>query len=270
VAWLTWVIVSYGGVADAAALIESLTPDSGPGVEFVLAGNRPGDAELARELLAARVATGQVRIEDNPDNPGYLPAVVRALAGVTEPGHVVFSNADLVGQADTIAALQQELVRWPAALALAPRVVGARGRDMNPHLSHPPSARRLRLLAWLHRWPVVADLLVLRANGQGSTLPPPGRPGQRLWAGHGSCVVLSREFFVRGGRLDYPFALFGEELWIGAEVDRLGGEVRYVPDVRLRHAEHAAIGGGRRRGWIARVKYEGLRYWAGRAVDLGW
>jgi GT2 family glycosyltransferase len=267
---LTWVVVSYGGVPDAVALIESLAPEKVPGVEMVVACNRPGDADAARDLLADRIRAGGVRIVDYRDNPGYLPAVARVLASSGERGNVVFSNADLVGRPETIPRLLYEIRRWPSALSLAPAIIGARGHDVNPHLESPPSARRLRLLAGLHRFPAVSDLLLLRPNGHGSTLPASGLPGQLLWAGHGSCVVLSGEFFSRGGELDYPFALFGEELWVGSEVMRLGGEVRYVPDVRLEHREHAATGAGRRRGWVARVKYGGLRYWANRARLEGW
>jgi GT2 family glycosyltransferase len=267
---LTWVIVSYGGVQDAAALIASLQPVTTEDVEFVLACNRVGDAADARTRLAVDLAAGRVRIVDNPHNPGYLPAVARALKDVGTGGHVVFSNADLRGEAASVSALLAEFSRWPDALSLAPSIVGSIGRDVNPHLLRPPTARRLRVLAALHRFPVAADLLLLRRNGHGSSLPAAGRPGQLMWAGHGSCVALSSEFFARGGDLGYPYALFGEELWIGTEVARLGGEVRYVPSVRLLHREHAATGSGRRRGWLARVKYEGLRYWARRSRVEGW
>lgn len=267
---LTWVIVSYGGVPDAVGLLESLAPENVPDVDVVIACNRQGDAASARVAFADRITRGEVRVVDYPDNPGYLPAVARVLAAWPDHGHVVFSNADLMGDSATIPRILSELQDRPDVLSLAPAIVGARGRDVNPHLLRPPTARRLRLLAALHRVPSVADVLLLRRNGHGATLPAPGEPGQSLWAGHGSCVVLSADFFARGGSLRYPFALFGEELWIGVEVARLGGEVRYVPDVRLTHREHAATGGGRRRGWVAHVKYEGLRYWARRARMEGW
>jgi GT2 family glycosyltransferase len=182
----------------------------------------------------------------------------------------VYSNADLRGNSDTIPVLLRGFEQWSNALSLAPAVIGARGRDVNPHLIRAPSARKLSVLAAVHRWPLLADVLLLRRNGHGSSLPTPGSSGQILWAGHGSCVALSGNFFSRGGNLDYPFALFGEELWIGAEIARLGGETRYVPDALLIHTEHSATGSGRRRGWVARVKYDGLRYWARRSRREGW
>jgi GT2 family glycosyltransferase len=264
------VVVSYGGIADTAKLIDSLSPESVPGTQVVVACNREGDAAEASSALAGLLASGVVRIADFPDNPGYLPAVARVVGGLKRGGHVVFSNADLVAEPGTIRALLAGFEQWPRALALAPSVIGVAGVDVNPHLSAPPSAGRLAVLAALHRFAVVSDLALLRRTGHGSTLPTAGTPGQTLWSGHGCCVALSADFFAKGGDLDYPFKLFGEELWIGAEIDRLGGEVRYIPEARLRHIEHAATGSGRRRGWIARVKYDGLRYWAHRARNERW
>lgn len=267
---LTWVIVSYGGVEDAVHLVDSLAPETQPDIDIVLVCNKPGDVSVARTHFAGRLAAGGLRLVDNPDNPGYLPAVARVVDQLPTVGHVVFSNADLVGTPDVIPTLRRELEQRPRVLALAPRIVGANGIDLNPHLLGPPSARRLQFLTALHRYPRLTDVLLLRTNGHGSTLPKAGVPGQLLWAGHGSCVALSAAFFEQGGDLHYPFALFGEELWIGAEVARLDGETRYTPDVQLRHFEHAATGSGRRRGWVARVKYDGLRYWARRARAEGW
>jgi GT2 family glycosyltransferase len=265
-----WVIVSYGGVPDAVRLVDSLRADPASGVDLVLACNRPGDAEDARSRFADLIAAGGLRVVDYPDNPGYLPAVARVVDERPPAGHLVFSNADMIAGPDVVPALLAAFATWPEALLLAPRIIGERGIDVNPHLLRPPSARRLKALAALHRYPPVADVLLLRRNRHGSTLPATGTPGQKAWSGHGSCVALSHQFFERGGDLHYPFALFGEELWLGAEVERLQGEVRFVPDIELRHDEHAATGSGRRRGWVARVKYEGLRYWARRARDEGW
>ena len=82
-------------------------------------------------------------------------------------------------------------------------------------------------------------------------------------------ALQAHVYLAEGGRTDYPFMLFGEELWFGSECARLGLTVRYLPSARLRHTEHVATG-RRRRGAVARVKYESLRWWARRARQLGW
>ncbi len=261
---LTWVVVSYGGVDDATRLVASFGPDAP--VDVVLCANKPGDTDAARTAFAD---DPRVRVLSFEDNPGYLPALHRALPEVDTTRPVVLSNADLTADPGAVPALLASVQDHPDAGALAPAVIGSLGVDQNPNLLAPPSARWLRALAALHRFPAVADLLLLRRQGHSSRTVSGVGAGAAIFAGHGSCVVLTPRYFAEGGRTDYPFALFGEELWFGRECARLGLSVRYVPDVVLRHEEHAATG-RRRRGAVARVKYEGLRYWARQARDARW
>ena len=261
---LTFAVVSYGGIDDATQLVASLGDDTR--VEIVICANKPGDTEAAR---AAFADDPRVRVLSFEDNPGYLPALQRALPHVDTSRPVVLCNCDLVADPGFVDALLAQAATYPDAGWLAPAVIGSRGVDQNPNLLGPPSARWLQALAAVHRVPQVADLLLLRKEGHSSRTVEGVEPGTAVFAGHGSCVVLTPRFFAEGGSCDYPFALFGEELWFARECSRLGLEVRYVPAAVMRHTEHAATG-HRRRGAVARVKYEGLRYWARAARDEGW
>ena len=261
---LTLVVVSYGGVGDATALVASLGAEAP--VDVVLCANKPGDSEAASRAFAD---DPRVRVLSFEDNPGYLPALQRALPHVDTSRPVVLCNCDLVADPGFVDELLAQAAAFPDAGWLAPAVIGSLGVDQNPNLLAPPSARWLRALAAVHRVPQVADLLLLRKEGHSSRTVTGVEPGSAIFAGHGSCVVLTPRFFAAGGSCDYPFALFGEELWFGRECERLGLEVRYVPSAVLRHTEHAATG-HRRRGAVARVKYDGLRFWARAAREAGW
>lgn len=261
---LTWVMVSYGGVDDAVRLVTSLgttTP-----IDIVLCANRPGDTDLA---TAAFADDARVRVLSFEDNPGYLPALQRALPHLDTSHPVVLSNCDLLADPGAVETLLDEAAAHPDAGWLAPSVIGSLGQDQNPNLMQPPSSRWLRALAAVHRFPLLADLLLLRKEGHSSRTVSGIAPGSEIFAGHGSCIVLTPRFFAAGGSCDYPFALFGEELWLGREYARAGLTVNYVPSAVLRHAEHAATG-RRRRGQVARVKYEGLRWWSREAKASGW
>ena len=261
---LTFVVVSYGGVDDATALVASLGTDVP--LDVVLCANKPGDTEAA---TAAFADDPRVRVLSFEDNPGYLPALQRALPHVDTSRPVVLANCDLVADPGLAAELLRQVDAFPDAGWLAPAVIGSLGVDQNPNLLAPPSARWLRALAAVHRVPQVADLLLLRKEGHSSRTVTGVEAGSAVFAGHGSCIVLTPRFFAAGGSCDYPFALFGEELWFARECERLGLEVRYVPSAVLRHTEHAATG-RTRRGAVARVKYDGLRYWARAAKAAGW
>lgn len=263
-ALLTFVVVSYGGVDDATRLVASLGADTP--FDVVLCANKPGDTEAASTAFAH---DPRVRVLSFEDNPGYLPALHRALPQLDTTHPVVLANCDLVADPGLVDELLARVAAFPDAGWLAPAVIGSLGVDQNPNLLAPPSARWLRALAAVHRVPRVADLLLLRREGHSSRTVSGVAAGSTVFAGHGSCVVLTPRFFAAGGSCDYPFALFGEELWFARECSRLGLEVRYVPSAVLRHAEHAATG-RTRRGAIARVKYDGLRYWARAAREAGW
>jgi len=261
---LTWVIVSYGGVDDAVQLVDSFGGDAP--VDVVLCANRPGDTVAA---TAAFAGDSRVRVLSFEDNPGYLPALHRALPEIDTTRPVVLSNCDLLADPGAVDDLLAQVEAFPDAGWLAPSIIGSLGQDQNPNLLHPPSARWLRALAAIHRFPQATDLLLLRKEGHSSRTVGEAEPGSAAFAGHGSCIVLTPRFFAAGGSCDYPFALFGEELWFGRECARLGLTVRYVPSAVFRHAEHAATG-RRRRGHVARVKYEGLLWWAREARKSGW
>ncbi len=261
---MTFVVVSYGGVDDAVRLVESL--GTAVPVDVVLCANKPGDTEAATVAFAD---DPRVRVLSFEDNPGYLPALQRALPHVDTSAPVVLCNCDLVADPGMVAELLAQVQAFPDAGWLAPAVIGSLGVDQNPNLLAPPSARWLQALAVVHRFPRVADLLLLREEGHSSRTLTGVEPGAAVFAGHGSVIVLTPAFFAAGGSCDYPFALFGEELWFARECSRLGLDVRYVPSAVLRHTEHAATG-RRRRGAVAGVKYDGLRYWGRAAKEAGW
>ena len=261
---MTFVVVSYGGVDDAVHLVDSF--GSAAPIDIVLCANKPGDTEAA---TAAFGDDPRVRVLAFEDNPGYLPALQRALPHVDTSRPVVLCNCDLVADPGLVDELVGQVQAFPDAGWLAPAVIGSLGVDQNPNLLTPPSARLLRALAAVHRFPRVADVMLLRKEGHSSRTLTGVEPGAAVFAGHGSVIVLTPRFFADGGSCDYPFALFGEELWLARECTRLGLEVRYVPSAVLRHTEHAATGNVRR-GAVAKVKYDGLRYWARAAKEAGW
>jgi GT2 family glycosyltransferase len=63
-----------------------------------------------------------------------------------------------------------------------------------------------------------------------------------IYAPHGSCIIFNKNYFDRGGTLDHISFLFGEEIFVGETVKKLGLNVMYFPDIIVRHYEHSSIG----------------------------
>src|SRR3954469_4439982 len=60
----------------------------------------------------------------------------------------------------------------------------------------------------------------------------------KIYAPHGSFLVLSKEYFRAGGTLDFPCFLFGEEIYLAENLRRLGLDVVYEPSLEVVHQEH--------------------------------
>ena len=179
---LTWVIVSYGGVDDAVRLVDSL--GAGSPVDIVLCANRPGDTD---EATAAFAGDRRVRVLSFEDNPGYLPALQRALPHVDTTRPVVLSNCDLLADPGVVDDLIEQVEAFPDAGWLAPSIIGSLGQDQTSCTLR----RRAGCEPWQrstasHRSPTCsccARKVTARAPWPGST---PAAPSSRA-TGRASC-----------------------------------------------------------------------------------
>ena len=261
---LTFVVVSYGGVDDATRLVSSLGTDTA--LEVVLCANKPGDTAAA---TAAFSDDPRVRVLSFEDNPGYLPALQRALPHVDTSSPVVLCNCDLVADPGLVSELLRQVDAFPDAGWLAPAVIGSLGVDQNPNLLTPPSARRIARPRG-------------GAPGAAGGRPAPaaqgrpqlahrqrGRAGQR---GVRRTRLLHRahaRFFAAGGSCDYPFALFGGAVVrAGVRSARPRGAVRAQrsapPHRARRHGSHPPR--CRRPGQVRRAALLGPRREGSRLV----
>ena len=138
---LTWVVVSYGGVEDAARLVASLGTETP--VDVVLCANKPGDTEAATAALGS---DPRVRILTFEDNPGYLPALHRALPHVDTDRPVVLSNCDLVAEPGCVEQLADQVAGLLAVLraALDEGDPAAAHPAAEPPAEAAPSGRRVQ------------------------------------------------------------------------------------------------------------------------------
>jgi GT2 family glycosyltransferase len=223
--------------------------------------NRAGD-DLERRLRAANGGGEYVRA---PENLGYFGGAEFGLNTYLEshilPEWVLVSNVDVEFR-DTgfLEILYSTPIRDDVA-ALAPAIMSnATSSDLNPHLHRKPLKAMMRF-----RKVVFSNFYTLNLYEMGSAgknalttllrrfVPSIGDSGaesglQNRWsprpiyAPHGSCIVFSGRYFERGGDLNYPPFLFGEEFFVAETVRRLDMQVMYDPRLRLWHDDHASTG----------------------------
>lgn len=254
---IAWIVVSYGDVVGALGVAAQVVSQDSQSEVFIVC-NGPGDYLEAESADVPH--RDRVHLVNSQHNPGYIGALREVIHSIPKDEVIVLANADISLESDALENLRTALATYSDAAMLAPCIIGASGANQNPHLLAPPRKHKLWALRLLHRFAVLADILNLRQRGHSAKSAPVNGTNSRIYAGHGSCLIFTPLFRNSGGSFEYPVFLFGEELWFGSEVRRIGATVRYVPAVRLYHSEHAATG-TRRRGLVAASKYAALAYW---------
>lgn len=235
------VAVSYFGSPDLRRLIESLAASSQPDWRLVTVDNAEDSAEWTKVADAVAVDSRAEGIR-SPRNLGFFGGARHALKDVdpTAFDWVVVSNADICFAPDFIARLGE---RRPDCV-VAPSITSSiTGRDQNPYLRERPGGWAVRRWRWEFALVPVGRIVVALGNSRLSRRGgPPGTEAANIYAPHGSCMALPREFFARGGSLNHEPFLFAEEITIAEQCRRLGMTVVYDPTVRVRHREHASTG----------------------------
>jgi len=189
------------------------------------------------------------------DNLGYFPSIAAAVRrlglSLAAYAYVIVSNVDLRFDSRFFAVLKESPVPKGVA-ALAPSIQSSHlGVDRNPKILRRPSGRKLRLNRWLFQHPLshaalrTVSRFRLRAREVLRSARAPTKARGRssdvaIYAPHGSCVVLTREFVRREENITYPIFLFCEEIYIAEKARRFGLDIVYNPELVVYDDEHAS------------------------------
>ena len=241
--------VKYGADKETEKYLESVRGLRGQQNLQVLVVDNMVDSSPARWLARHNCATIHA-----PENLGYFGGGRYGLSHYLRqnplPDWIIVSNVDLaIADPDFLLHLAS-LSRFPRLGAVAPRIRSAlTGRDQNPFMRVRPSPIRMHVYKWLFRsWLVLntyelASAAVHKARGAvrrltGIVVSRGASSRQTIYAPHGSFLILSKNYFARGGDLEFPEFLFGEEIYIAESMKNLGLEVLYEPSLEVLHNEH--------------------------------
>lgn len=236
-------------------------------LSVVIVDNTEGGGRDALRADLER-ADGGLRLVWAGQNLGYFGGAALGLREHVEargwPDWVIVANVDIeFRDADLLRRLLG--LPWPDDIGIvAPSIWSRKSlRDLNPRLVRRPRRSTMKfyklvfanfLTLNLYEVAAAAKHVVKYLLRQGRGLagrvgakgPEAGRApggGRRvIYAPQGSCMIFSRQYFARGGTLDYPSFLFGEELYVAETARELGLAVVYEPRLRLWHDDHASTG----------------------------
>ena len=186
----------------------------------------------------------RIKVEICPlDNKGYLGGaqeIINAQTDINQYDYVAISNVDIELSVDFFKKLQDYILQNDVAWVATKIWSKAEGRDRNPKMLSRPSKKRLQVVNLMYRFPIL-DYLYTKTLYKRKTLYTPS-PEMDIYAGHGSFMMLTRNFFEKYQKIEYPIFLFGEEIYLGELIRMADMRVRYVPSLEVIDMEHASTG----------------------------
>lgn len=239
----------YLGSIDMAAMMERDTM-----VDVVVVDNSP----VKRSIETERYGNILVRVENN-DNLGYLGGASSVInkIDVNKYDYVAISNVDLTLQNNFFQKLEEiknnDNIAW-----IAPRIYSrTENRDRNPKVLERYSKRRLKLIYYMYKIPVLYYLYMFSAYKRKKVIVHPEE--RKIYAGHGSFMLLTNRFLSLVKKIEYPVFLFGEELFIAELCREYGMDVKYTPSVVVNDCEHISTS-RMKKSYYFKCNQEAIRY----------
>ena len=188
------------------------------------------------------------------DNLGYLPGAAFGLKHYLEERHSIFV-AVILSNSDIEFADSEFLHRivtgdeWPSYDILGPDIFSdLLFHHQNPLMKERISLKKLKMLAFLSSNVVIHYLFLTwyytksRLKSKIRDEVVENRGIAPVYGLHGSFIVFNHSFFDKGGNLDYPMKLFGEEIFLAEMALNLRLRCGYDPSLQLIHHEHKTTG----------------------------
>jgi GT2 family glycosyltransferase len=216
--------------------------------DIVLVDNASNEEE--RQILAASGALPPgCTVLWNSRNAGYFEGLNLGMAALHEraPHYdvVVIGNNDLVFERDFFEGLERRADILARQSVVSPDIITLDHEHQNPHVISGFS--RFRELVWdLYFSNFWLSQLISWAARRARSLA--GRKDHHahaeegpIYQGYGACYIMTPRFFRTYQRLWSPGFVMGEEFYLARQLAAKGEQMYYVPDIRVRHHDHATV-----------------------------
>lgn len=128
---------------------------------------------------------------------------------------------------------------------LAPNIIKASGIHQNPFALKKTTFTRKLLHRIFYSHYFIAKIILFISSilniGKSSQNRKGFEISQIIFAGHGSCYVLTKSYFTSNLYLDDKSFLMGEEYIFAKQIRNSGGHIFYLSSLIVRHDEHSSI-----------------------------
>ncbi len=174
-------------------------------------------------------------------NMGYFGAIRHAmlLENPFDFDYTIVSNVDVLLENDFFTSLAHHQTESETAW-LAPTIWSRTLLfDFNPQTLNRYSLKKMKMLRLMFKFPI---LLWLKQKLLHTYHDVKMSQSGSIYAGHGSFIILTKEFFRRSGIINYPLFLYGEEIYLAEECRKNNLTVEYTPDIRIQDIGKVSTG----------------------------
>jgi GT2 family glycosyltransferase len=157
---------------------------------------------------------------------------------------VVFCNPDVTFEQDFSRLLRKYIFDElkEEVMILAPRITLESGVEQNPH-----SLKRFSKIRQLYFKVIFSSIVLYTIFGGLSRMlksiykrQPKTFNKCPIYLAHGACFVATKNFFRKHVRLNQQVFLWGEEVFLMNQISQTGGQILFLPVLRVFHHEHSA------------------------------
>lgn len=182
-----------------------------------------------------------LRVFNIHKNLGYFGAI-RYMMEIMSPlqfDYSIISNVDLSIDStffNTLSGMKIDCnVGW-----IAPQIYSkTEQRDRNPKIINRYPLKKLKILKLFFKYPVLYNLYTHTIYKSKKLAK---HENMDIYAGHGSFIILTKEYFKRCGIIEYPVFLFCEEIYLGELCQKSKLRVIYDQSLVVYDSEHVSTG----------------------------
>jgi GT2 family glycosyltransferase len=243
--------VIYNTYPETLRYLESIAAPANGSITLILVDNSimaaPGDfkEKIRQYSFLHYITTGK--------NLGYFGGARAGLKHYLSehdryPQWILVTNVDICFSPGFFDRLVRE--NAPENLGIiAPSIVSQKwNTDYNPKITNRYTIRKVRFYQYLYLNFMIQNVFFLGAylkkwiSGKRKQKNNQNVEKRKIYAPHGSCMVFNKSYFKKGGTLDLPNFLFGEEIFVAEACLRSGLDVVYDPGFIIYDHEHASVG----------------------------
>jgi GT2 family glycosyltransferase len=247
--------VIYNTYPETLRYLDSLAPLATGNLSLILVDN--SDAEKSNEFLNKIKDYPFLDYIDTGKNSGYFGGAREGLNYYLRehpvyPQWILVTNVDIVFTPQFFHRLNK-LNDQKNLGVVAPSIISQKWKtDYNPKILVRYSKGKLQFYRFLYLNFLIHNFFLLGAyakkrvlswhRGKKELTENSEQKRRKIYAPHGSCIVFKETYFTRGGALDLPNFLFGEEVLVAETSLQLGLDVEYHPEMVIYDYEHASTG----------------------------